>query len=305
MKLEGSSFLGIRVSALVEIACFFIILTLIGFISGETNLYSVSPHPYWILIIFISAQYGTLAGLLSAIIATILYFSGPLPFQNITQEWHAYFFSLGKLPMLWIVTAFLLGELRMKHIRERDRLKDIANKARERESKLAESYQALKKIKERLEMRIASETQTTLMVITAFKELENQGKEGAIKGASELTKILVAPEKFSIYLLNPTNELKKVFTNGWNHAEKYSETFDPNSLLYQEIISKKKVISILSADSEVLGSEGVLAAPLVNPTSKHVVGMIKIEQIPFQRLTTSTIESLSKIGEWVGKAYEQ
>lgn len=56
---------------------------------------------------------------------------------------------------------------------------------------------------------------------------------------------------------------------------------------------------------DILKKEGILAAPIqASPTSK-VIGMVKIEQIPFERVDIAMLESLSLIGKSIGRAYER
>lgn len=297
------TFLGLRVSAWVEIFCFFIITTLIAFFAGISfNFFGVCPHPFWILVLLISAQYGTVEGIVAAIVSSLVLLAGPLPLRSILQDRSEYFLSLTASPLEWFVAAVILGELRMKHIRERNTLIDAALEAKEREQKIADAYQALKKLKERLEMRVASEMQTTLSVINGFKDLEAKGKEGIIKGAAELTKSLVAPEKFSIFLLEPDG-LKCVYKNNWKEDDPYVNEFPPASLLYQEIVEKRRLVSVQGSDPRILNDQGVLAVPLMSTKTRQVFGMIKLEEIPFLRLRTTAIESLHSIGDWVGSAY--
>lgn len=304
LKQESyKKFLGLRVSAWVEIICFYGCLTFGAFFFGaHINFFGVSPHPYWILIVLMSAQYGTNEGLTAALIGTIILELGPLPPRNILQDKSEYFFLLAKTPLMWFVTSVILGELRMKHMQERDQLRAAALEANEKQAKIADSYTSLKKIKERLEMRVASEMQTTLMVIEAFKELEAQGQEGILRGASELTKTLVAPEKFSIFLLE-TDHLKCITKIGWQPNDHFKESFGPDSALYQEIIINQHIVSLTTSNPTILLGEGVLAVPILNKTQKQVFGMIKVEQIPVVRLNTSTTETLRMIGEWVGISY--
>lgn len=292
--------LGLRASAIVEIAAFFFFAFLIAMLLDQkSNFFSVSPHPYWIIVILIAAQYGTNEALIAAGVSSIILLLGPLPPQTVLQDRFEYLLYLVKNPLLWFVAAAILGELRLKHIRERDKLKKIAEEAEEEKKKIAESYAALKNIKERLEMHIVSEMSTTLMAITAFKELEEPSKEGIIKGAVDLTRTLIAPEKFSIFLLE-SGKLKKKASEGWEETDHYLESLDASSPLYQEIADEGRVVS-MTTDPEILGDEGVLAAPIIDE-KEEIHGMIKVEQIPFLRLRTTTIESLRTLGEWVGSA---
>ncbi len=296
-------FLGLRVAAWVEIICFYSFLSLGAFLFGaKINYFAVSPHPYWILIVLMSAQYGTNEGLTAALIGTVILELGPLPVRNILQDKSEYFFLLAKTPLMWFVTAVILGELRMKHMQERDLLRAAALEANEKQEKIATSYNSLKKLKERLEMRVASEMQTTLMVINAFKELEEQGREGIINGANELTKTLVAPEKFSIFLLEK-DSLICACKDGWQPSDHFEESFGPDTPIYQEIVENHRILSLHISDPSILQDQGVLAAPIICNPEKQVFGMIKVEQIPVVRLNTATIETLRLIGEWVGKSY--
>ena len=282
---------------------FFAFLILLSFVVGaKINYYGISPHPFWIIIILIAAQYGIFEGIIAALVSTAILLLGPIPARNVLQDYFDYFFFLAKLPMLWIATATILGSIRMKHIAERDRLKDIATQSEEKQKQVAESYNALKNIKERLEFKLASEMQTALMEIKAFIELEEYGKEGIINGAKEITKALVAPENFSIFILE-SNRLERIAFEGSEVETKYSKIITSDTLLYKEIVDKKKVVSINTSDPKILNDEGVLAAPIIDVKKEKVYGMIKIELIPFLRLRTNTIESLKSIGELVGRAF--
>jgi hypothetical protein len=299
---KDKRFLGIRFSAIIEIALFFLALFIIAFLAGlPFNFFTTCPHPFWIIVILISAQYGTKEGLLAAFAATIILLLGPLPEKNALQDQFEYFFVIGNLPLLLFVTAVILGELRMKHIRETNRQRQLAIEAVEREQKVAEAYSSLKKIKERLEIHIASETQTTMLAISAFKQLGLSGKEGIIQGAINLIKVLVAPEVFSIYFLID-GELKRIAFEGDVDEKLYTDHFGPDSMLFQDIVNKKRVLSVNALNFASLGKEGVLAVPIVASEANEVRGMIIIEQMPFLRLRTTTIETLHMIGEWVGTA---
>lgn len=299
-------FLSLRVSALFEILGFFIVMFAISILFKIPFNYIKTPlHPFWIVIILISSQYGINEGLFVAIISSIIYFLGPFPLETFAHDSFDYFFSLIKLPMLWLVTAVILGELRSKHIRERNSLKEEAIKAIEKAETISESYEGLKKIKENLEVRVVSEMQTALMAYSSFRRLEEMNdKMEIIKGALDLVKTLIAPEKCSIYLLKE-NKLELVSSYGWAEKELFSTSFPSESELFQEITINPRVLSIInSKDATILGLEGILVVPIIDIDSdRGSLGMIKIEEIPFTRLRVTTIETLRTIGEWVGAAY--
>src|SRR3989338_6960652 len=165
--------LGLRLAALVEILGFFLMMWLLAYYLGTNlNFWTVSPHPFWIVVILIATQYGTNEGLLAAAVATVVLLTGPLPPMNVLEDRFEHFMVLAKTPILWFAAATLLGELRLRQIRENQGLKEANFVAIEREKQVADAYTALKMLKERLEMLVASEMSTALTAIAAFRELE-------------------------------------------------------------------------------------------------------------------------------------
>ncbi|MBS0623937.1 MAG: GAF domain-containing protein [Verrucomicrobia bacterium] len=293
-------FFAIRTWAWIEMGGFFVFLFLVAWIFNlPRNYFNVVPHPFWLLVIFFSAQYGTKEGLMAAVCSTLaLLLAGPLPVRSIVQERYEYFFLLAKTPLLWGFIALTLGELRMKQIREMESLKISLQQVEEKEQQIANSYAALKKIKERLEVYVASDMKTALMEIAAFKQMGKKNESDVLQGGFNLIQTLVSPEKFSIYLLK-NQHLDLLLAKGWEAQDTYLQSYTSEHVLFQEIVRKKAVVSAQSSAS-ILQQEGVLAIPILKPESEEVWGMIKIEKMPFLRVTTATIDTLHMIADcWV------
>jgi polysaccharide biosynthesis protein PelD len=302
---KEATFLGLRVSAWIEILVFVVVMSVFSFILNvKLNYFGIVPNPYWILVILMSAQYGVYEGIMAAVVATLILLLGPIPARNVLQDRFDFFFFLAKTPMIWLVSATILGSIRSRHIQERDELRKKAQEAEEKQDVIATSYNALKNIKERLEVRLSSEMQTALMEIKAFKELEDRGVDAIIHGTIDLVKALVAPEVFSIYLLE-NDVLKRVEFIGDANQDDFASTFDASSNLYKEIVASKKVVSLTTSGTEFLGREGLVAAPIIDSSNGLIFGMIKIEQIPFLRLRSSTMDTLQSIGEMAGISYSR
>ncbi len=297
-------FLGVRTSAWYEMIIFFLVA--IGFAlalhSGDL-FFSVNPHPFWIIVILLSAQYGTTEGLVAATLSTIILLMGNYPEQDLLQDQYTYFLYIAKNPILWFVAAALIGEIRGRHIRERDRLRLAALEAEKKEKAIASNYQNLKMAKERLEVKVAGKMQTTLMSYEALKKLESLDKDIILQGAVDLMRTFIAPEKCSVYLLED-NQLKNIAANGWQSDDPYLTSFSPNSKLFQEVIGGAKVVAVTNPEDRVtLAGEGIIAAPIKSSQKKTIYGMIKVEKLPFTQLRFDTIQLLRLIGEWVGTAY--
>ncbi len=102
-----------------------------------------------------------------------------------------------------------------------------------------------------------------------------------IRGTIELTKTLIAPEKFSIFFLED-NILQCQAINGWTLDDDFADHFDQDTLLYQEIIVERHSVCFNSSDPMILNKEGVLAVPIQCASKKEAYGMIKVEQIRSQ-----------------------
>jgi polysaccharide biosynthesis protein PelD len=299
-----SKFLGLRVSALVEILLFFIVMLLISwFWKGQQNFFFISPHPYWIIVILISAQYGTKEGLVATVVATIIFFLGYLPEQTVLQDRFEYFLYIAKNPLLWFIAAVILGELRLRQIRERDRLKKVALSAAQKEREITTAYEGLQKHKNRLEVHLASDMNTALSAYQTFQKLETLDQKEILRGGLDLMRLLIDPEKYSVYLLED-NQLKMMACEGWEGGEDSPTTLDAKHLLFQNIVVQRRVVSILNeTDRSILLQMGMLAAPICTSETKEVFGMVKIEQLSFLKFRMSSLESIRLIGEWVGTSY--
>jgi len=303
--MKKSIFLSIRPSVWGEILLFFLLIFLIAhLLQTPFNFFTVSPQPFWIIVILIATQYGTVEGLLAALVSTsVLLLLGPLPTPNILADPFDRFFILAKTPILWFIASVVLGELRLRQLREVERLKQKAETAAERENKVANAYLSLQTVKESLELQIASEMPTALLAIARFREMEERGKERVVQGALDLIQTLFNPEQYSIYFLEK-NLLNCVGSIGWKENETYSRTLTETSPLFQEIVDHKRSISVRTTDPKILGEEGVLAVPIFTQDSQ-VIGMIKIEEIPFTKLNTGLLEALVTIGKWIGLIYKR
>src|SRR5579883_1800733 len=168
-----ASVLGIRCSALLEIALLLVATLLVDriFFDG-TRFRSLAIHPFWIPILLVSAQYGTNAGLAAALSSSVALLAGNLPPQGIFQDRFAWLFAISRTPLLWFTASVVLGELRSRHLRESEKMRvDLAEAAR-RENVLIEAYKRLETAKEALETRVAGQLRTALALYEAAKGIE-------------------------------------------------------------------------------------------------------------------------------------
>ena len=117
----------IRYKPLGDIALFFGLLVLLELaLPGEARLASIEPHPFWLPVLLVSVQHGSRAGLVAAIVAMALTVLWVYPDRAPTEDFYSYTTSLFIEPVLWIAAALILGQIRDRHLAEKQELEDQA-----------------------------------------------------------------------------------------------------------------------------------------------------------------------------------
>lgn len=294
---------GFRASALLEVLVFFVIALAIDWFMGAGNHFAtISPHPFWIIVLLMATQYGTNEALLAAILSSLLLLLGDFPAQQEGQDWYTYVYDISLTPILWIVFAVVIGEIRQRHRNERERLRKELNASLEREEKIAESYDVVAQRKENLETQIAGQLNSSVAAYRAAKAVETLNPAAVMKGIEELISAVMGASTFSVYLFS-NNKLNAAIMHGWTTDAPYARELDEHSPLFRTILGQKSYLCVANADHEpLLDAQGVLAGPILNPDSGQVIGMLKVEALEFTTLGLQTIETFRALCEWTGNA---
>lgn len=295
--------LGIRASAIIEGLVVVGILALIDivFFGGE-KFFPMNPHPYWIAVLLLAAQYGAAEGIYAAALATIIYMLVGVPEAAEDADRFDHLYQVFINPILWFFAGWGLGELRQRHVRERNHLTQELEAAHEREQLISDSYAFVKARKENLEVQIAGQLSSTIEAYRAAKTAESLDPKSVMTGIEKLIKSVMAPQKFSLFLLTD-NKLNATILHGWQASDTLSQVIDNSSALYQAVVGQQQVLVIANSDHErVLNNQGIIAGAVRDPVTSQVIGMLKIEQMDFATLGLQTLESFKALCEWVGAA---
>lgn len=293
--------LGIRLSALVEMFAGLIVLTLLDmFVFSGNRFWEVNPHPFWIVVLLIAAQYGTAEGLIAALAATLFYFVGNLPVQAEGVNHYDWLFSVSVNPILWLVGGWILGELRQRHIRERNLLSREVTESHQREELISSSYNFVKQRKESLEIQVSGQLLSSIDAYRAAKAVETLDPKSVMQGVERLVKSVLGPQKFSLSLLHD-NKLNATIIHGWGAEEKYAQEIDSFSPLFQAVVGQRELLVVANEEHEMaLDGQGIVAGPVLDPVTDRVIGMLKIEQLDFTALSLNTVETFRALCEWIG-----
>jgi polysaccharide biosynthesis protein PelD len=302
---EKSRFLGLRRSALIEMIAFFAItMALAYFFADSPRFINAWVHPFFIIVILMSAQYGSNEGLVCAILSSIVLLLGNLPERHINQDAYAWLFEVAKLPICWLIIAVVLGELRQRHIRERQELIEQLRASSEREKTFSKHYEQVKERKERLELSIAGRVKTEIGALRAAKSIEKLDPDHVLEGVMKMVRSSLGAEKFSIYLMED-NQLRLHSNYGWSETDEQNmaTVYRFDEPLFQSIVVRRELLTIRNVDGEkLLAKQGLIASPLYDTESGQIIGMLKIEAISFLEFNIETVEIIKAICEWIALA---
>jgi hypothetical protein len=297
--------LGLRQSALVEIAIFFAAALAIDFLFLDFGRYAhLEPHPFWLIVLLCAVQYGTGEALLAAAAATAALLVGNMPAQGFDEDLYAWLLRATLDPLMWAVAAVLFGELQGRVRRERDGVRAELEQSRRREEVIAAAYRRLDARRESLEARVAGQLRTVFAIYNAAKGIERMSARQVDAGVGELVRTVMGPRRYSLFLLRG-GVLELAMSEGWPaDAGENARSFDGGAPLFQAVVgSRRTLVAAVEADDRAMRGEGLLAAPLLNVDTGEVVGMLKIEEMGFLDLTATTIENFRLLCEWIGTAY--
>lgn len=293
---------GLRLSALIEMILGLLILVLIDQFVGPANAFmQVQPHPFWIVIVLIAAQYGVNEAIAATVLSTLVFlFFADWPVQEAGQDMFDYYYQLLLNPILWLIGSLLIGALAERHLRKIVHLTKSVEDAHQREETISESYTFVKDRKENLEVQLTGKLTSSIKAYQAAKAIETLNPKDVLRGVEDLISAILGPQKFSVYTLQD-GKLSANVLHGWTQEDNFSSEITSSDSLYQLVAGQHETVCIANADHEaVLHHHGVLAGPIMDPDKRNVIGMLKIEQLDFGHLGLQTIETFKALCDWVG-----
>lgn len=206
----------IRTIAVAEvfIAIGVLIIVNLFYFNGD-RFAGVNPHPFWFVVILISAQYGVAEGVFAVLISTIVFLIGNVRPRGQGEYLYSYLLDVNAQPLLWLISAVILGCLRMRHVAERDRLRKDIYEAGQREELVAVKYEQLRAIRELLEQRLVRHVHTVVDAHKAARLMDSHQPGKILEGVQDMVVSLMQPKQFSVFMLNG-DQLDSSITYAWD-----------------------------------------------------------------------------------------
>ncbi|MDP1834912.1 MAG: hypothetical protein Q8K75_03190 [Chlamydiales bacterium] len=303
-KRKKRKFLGLRFSAIVETLALLAVLIAGDYYWGAGERFmNISPHPFWAIVLLIAVQYGTVEGIAAAFLCSLALYVGNMPPQVYNETLFDYQLHIAKVPFLWFVAAFILGEMRLRVEGQKIQLADRLDELTEQATVVFNAYQKLKATKEHQDRLLASQRKTVASIYKTFHYLQAVSPSQILLDLDKIFYLALSPKKFSVFALGQ-NGFEIATSHGWNESDIYQRRISTETPLYQAVgVQRRLVVAIDPKDEEILQGQGVLAGPLFDPEKKQLLGMVKVEEVDFLELNVNTLEAFQALCEIVGIAY--
>lgn len=267
--------------ALFELAVFAAIIACEYGLEAFPDLTRLNPHPYWIAVLLLSLQYGTVSGLLAAALAiggTLLL---GLPEMEIGESYFNYLVRVWTQPVLWIVVALLLGSFRMRQIEERVGLQKQADDAITQSGSLADYARGLRSRVDALERQLAGKSRPdTYRLLEALNTVATAPAGEKRDQAAHAAMTLAVPGAALSVLVLDGDGLRQILAHNWPLASGWRPDLRGDDALTRAVVGERRVVSVLqSADDHLTEREAKIAVPLLAGDGSGVIGMLRVEQI--------------------------
>ncbi|MDB5656750.1 MAG: hypothetical protein JWQ94_4363 [Tardiphaga sp.] len=157
------------------------------------------PHPYWLVVLLASCQYGTTGGLIATIMACFPYwFERELP--SATQDFYSYAGAVAVQPAAWLATALVLGGLRNLHMHQQKQLARQLSVSRRQAGDLGKGLSQATAEINALERRIAVDVGTVSALVRQLAVVEMSNRRAAAASFGEIFRIAAGVSECTIYL---------------------------------------------------------------------------------------------------------
>ena len=285
------------VGALLELVALVAVIFIIDWAIPSVNIAAIEPSPYWIPVLLLSLQYGTVAGLMAAAAAICAHVLNGFPEQGIGENLFPYLLRIWSLPILWIGVSLLVGQFRLRQIEVKQELRHQLNERTKERDSLAGYSESLQSRCARLEREIATRGGPPGgQLLTALGALGDQHTDLQV-GFAQLCNAIYPGAAMSVFALNEQG-LHAVAATNWHDGDTWPRTIAPDMPLYRETIGARRALSALrAADDRALAGQGLAAAPVIAADTGRILGLIKIERALPEILTKDLAGQLAALAK--------
>lgn len=264
------------------------------------SLAEMHPHFFWLPVLLISLQYGTVSGLLAAGLAIALSAALGWPDQEIGENHFSYLLRIWAQPVLWLTAALLLGQFRTRQIEQKQDLAGQVEELGKQRKALADYATNLRSRCDALERELARRRDpSTRVLLNALGKLSDETVDARTQ-LSECLELALGPSQVGIFSRSGSS-MDLVFRHGAGRAtQPVRDQIPAGDPLFHAIVGDGRPLTVLTAGDEIeLSEEGLAAVPIISRHSREVIGMLKLEAAEAAELDTAAPARLTLIADQI------
>lgn len=285
------------VSAVFELGAIVALINFVDWLLPSYGLGEVGPSPYWLAVLLLSLQYGTVSGLMAAAIAILLTMLPGIPEQGVGENHFAFLLRIWVQPILWIAVAVLLGQFRMRQIAVKEELtRQVQELANQRQA-LADYSNNLRSRCEVLERHIAGQQRSPATALLLAQQALGRPDSDLGTALAKSVALSIHGGQASVYALEGL-QLEKRADSGWFNNHSWANALPAGHPLYRAVVDRGESVSVLDTGGEAaLSGEGVAAVPIRSAVNGAVVGMLKLEAASPTAIAPETVVALEVMAQ--------
>jgi hypothetical protein len=259
-------------------------LMLGGLLFADTFLpfAGISPSPFWVPVLLLTAQYGTMSGLIAAAGASAASLIVERDSTQAGEDYYSIFLLFWRDPIWWFGTALVLGAIIDKRVRDRDMLMTKLRHADEQRRSIADYCERLLSYAKRLEQLIAfSDGRSVEEGLIALGELHESTFEESSSALVRAVGALLGPgARFSILVRQEGTLVRGQLDAAGGGLELPSGTRpatpDEQAFFERMVLCRRVVSTVRDSDAQLLDGIAMAAGPIIED-GQRVIGLLVIE----------------------------
>ena len=281
----------------VEMIVMFAVLMAIDHLLLEGDaFFDLNPNPYWLPVLVMAIAYGSGLGLIAGAIASVIWLTWPHDWPGAVDELEKQL-RLSILPMLWMVTALVVGEVtarRLSRIAEQDTRHQLTNRNWQ---KLAKVIAQLTDTNRKLQVRIATEQRTINRAIDALVGLSEPEPAHQLDAITRLVALALQTDDFTFYDVRSEQVIARF---AGKEAEGRPSELSGTVLAQAMIAAPAPIYQDEPGEHPILGHYGLAGLPVFSQTGE-LSGLIVIHSAVSQRLGEARMAELAHVVDLLGK----
>lgn len=286
------------IQSLISVASLFVIHILLG---GGILVPGLIIYCYWFLTGTIASLYGSLEGLFAAFLCSISFVLVQYLYSG--EDYSFTVLQYVGQPIIWFFTALLFGEIRAQTNLTLAQTKDHLNTVIDTNTKLqAHLLEDQKQIKQ-LEDNLGQANKISEKIITSLLALLTLKPTQLLLNVENTIEEILGPKKFSIYGKGGAG-FEVLVSHGWNKDEVFPLRITSSDPLFEQVVVHRETVAISDPRHvELLQNHGIFAAPLTDPDSGEVFGMLKIEDPGAHPIDADFYHIAEGLSKFIGQSY--